>query len=961
MSAGLRGASALGYGVLVMLAVPAGAHAQTSSQSSTPETESTPATSSNSGQDAPSGAPAPAGDIVVTASRTGVSAFQSATPTTEVGAAAIDRRQATNVADVLQELPAFKPTTSPSANGIKTQLPGTNQADLRSLGSNRTLVLVDGMRVVPEAPANNTGVGVAPDLNQIPSLMIDRLDVVTGGASAQWGSDAVGGVVNVILRKRYDGIKLTAQAGVSQYGDAGSQRIGAIGGLNVLDDRLHIVGALDYAKNDEVGDIYTRPWGRDEYQIVTNSQSAANGMPVNLIVPDVHYYSSPDLLITKSTAPGLANHTFTDGTLTPFQTGSLIGGQSMIGGQGYSQAKGVSIVPGTERFDPYARIGYDISDAAHIYVLGSYSILHSSLTPLPSRTVGGTIRGDNAYLQQLYPDVAAALGTNGTLTFNRVNYDFYPGSNGRIRISDKTPHVAGGIEGDLGGDWKYDAHVAWGRNIYTNTASGIGIKANKNYATDAVLYNGAITCRALVPGSSTYDPAGAAGCVPINLFGEGSPSADAIAYVTGTSRSRAVYDQTSAAANIHGKPFSTWAGPVSIAAGLEYRRESEHVTADATAASGGFEIANAAPFSGRFDVKEGYVETVVPLLRDSALGRSLDLNGAVRIADYSSVGTQTTWKAGAVYEPIDGIRLRGTASLDIRAPALFELYSPGSIANNTVSVRNPANDVTYSANIPVNISGGNPNLDPEKAHSYTVGIVLQPGFARRLNVSFDYYDIKLDGAITTLTSTAAASFCNAGNDYYCSAFTFGVNGVPTGLNLGVQNLASVRVQGLDGTATYHLPISEGDGGAVDLALNGTYTRHVAVNTGTGESVDRAGENSSLNTYATPRLRMNGSVTYSKSGFSGTLQTEFISAGTIDSTFDTSAATSASRNHVPTYAYLNLYLSEDINDRFQLFGSVRNLANTAPPALPNPALYAATNGVYYDTIGRYFTVGARVKF
>jgi outer membrane receptor protein involved in Fe transport len=242
--------------------------------------------------------------------------------------------------------------------------------------------------------------------------------------------------------------------------------------------------------------------------------------------------------------------------------------------------------------------------------------------------------------------------------------------------------------------------------------------------------------------------------------------------------------------------------------------------------------------------------------------------------------------------------------------------------------------------------------------------VLTPDFAPGLNISFDYYDIKLNGAITALSSTAVASLCNAGNAFYCSVFTFGTTGAPTALNLGVQNLASVQIQGVDGAVSYRFPLdhfSDRYAGTVDLSLSGTYTDHVLVDTGTRNVTDRAGENSSLNTYATPRTRLNGSVSYSLEGFTGTVQASFISAGTIDNTYNTTAANSSNLNHVGSYTYYNLYLSKDLTDRVELFGSMRNALNTEPPALPNPALYSATNGVYYDTIGRYVTVGVRMTF
>jgi len=904
-------------------------------------------------------------EVVVTASRAGVSGFQAPTPTTVIGAAAIEQRQAANVADVLQELPAFKASTSPAATGIRVQFPGANLADLRGLGSNRTLVLVDGGRVVPQAPASNVGGGVSPDLNQIPALLVERMEVVTGGASAQWGSDAVGGIVNLILRKRYDGFQITGQTGVSKYGDGRTLRVGAIGGADFLDDRLHVVAAVDIFDSKKVGDIYTRPWGRQEYQTVSNSAAATNGLPVYLTVPNVHFYSSPNLLITGPANFALRNYEFqpNGGGPTPFATGSLVSGTATIGGQGFSQAKGLNLSPAVRRIDPYVRLQYDLSDTANIYLVGSYSMLRSELNALPSRITGGTIRGDNAFLQTLYPAVAALLGPTGSFTFNRVNYDLSDsGENGPAVVENKTPHLAVGAEGTLG-DWSWDAKLGWGKNIYTNQTRNNGIRQRQAFAIDAVNVNGQPTCRALVPGSATYNPTAAAGCVPINLFGAGSPSAAAKAYVMGVARSRAEYEQRTAAANIRGELFSTWAGPIAVGSGLEYRWEEEKVTADPIAAAGGFEIANAGPFEGKFDVVEGYVEAVAPLLKDSPLGRSLDLNGAVRVARYSTAGTQTTWKIGATYEPFDGLRFRATRSRDIRAPAIFELFSRGSINNNSVSVRNPVNGITYSANIPGNTSLGNPNLTPEEADTYTLGVVIEPTVAPRLKVSIDYYDIDLKQAITTLGAASIASFCSAGDQFYCSAITFSPAGPPTFFSLGAQNLAGVHVQGVDGQVSYSVPLSGLSlPGTVDFALSGTYTRHVIVDTGTGAApIDRAGENSNFNAYAMPRLRAIGSATYRNGGLSLTGQVNFISAGAIDKTYNTSPATSANLNRVPAFAYLNLYADYQLTEKVGVFASVRNVFNKQPPPVPSTGGNTATNPIYYDTLGAFFQAGARLKF
>jgi outer membrane cobalamin receptor len=231
--------------------------------------------------------------IVVTGSRV-ASALDSPTPTISIGADALERRQAVSAADLLSIVPSLKATTAPSASGTRNNLVGVSQADLRGLGPDRTLVLVDGMRIVPQVPSVVTGgIFIAPDLNTIPALMINRAEVVTGGASAQYGSDAVAGVVNILLKKRHEGTKLTMQSGISQYGDAFRFRVGGVTGLTAVDGRVNLVASAEYSHSDGVGNMYSRPWGRMEYQRYDNNGWATNGLPRTLIVPHVRGYTSP--------------------------------------------------------------------------------------------------------------------------------------------------------------------------------------------------------------------------------------------------------------------------------------------------------------------------------------------------------------------------------------------------------------------------------------------------------------------------------------------------------------------------------------------------------------------------------------------------------------------------------------------------------------------------------------------
>lgn len=957
MSSGNNRGSLKGHRVSVHLSATLGVFASISGAVSFAQGQGAmPAASERSVPAAEPATPESLEVIEVTASRINSVGFSAPSPTTVITAEMLENLQATSVAQITSESPAFKATISPAANGVRTQLPGSSLADLRGLGSNRTLVLVDGLRVVPQAPANNTGVGVSPDLNQIPSLLVDRIEVVTGGASAQWGSDAVAGVMNVILRNQYEGLTVKLQGGESQEGDSRTYRFGMLGGRNFADGAVHLVAGLDYTNYSGLGDVNTRSWGRQNYQLLANPSPSTNGLPANILSPGVLPTSSPGGLITGPANFAFNRYAFNpDGSLSPFQYGSLAGGSYMIGGQGSTLATGVSMAPSVERVDPYVRLSYTLNDHVTLFTEASYSWLRGQTYTLPSRDSADIIRASNPYLPA---NVAAAMTTAGIPTFSlsRINYDV--GGNALVTVENKTPHIAVGGNGAIAGSWTWDAHLAWGQNRYTNSADHDRIRSNYTFATDAVLNNGQIVCRATVPGTA-YNSA-AAGCVPIDLFGAGAPSAAAIDYVTATAHSQSTYTQDSAAANVRGEAFDDWAGPVALAAGLEYRRETQTVLSDPIAAAGGYETANASAFSGSFNVKEGYVETEVPLLRNLSFAKAMDLNAAVRVADYSSVGSETTWKGGLTYEPVSGLRFRATRSRDIRAPALFELDSPGAISTLSVAVKG------RSSTIPTNTTVGNPDLRPESADTTTYGAVITPGFVPGLTVSVDRYDINLKNAITSLTAASIAGLCNLGQTEFCNAFSFNATGVPTGLVLPVLNAASVRTKGVDFALSYRADLGQfvfRAPGSVTVRLDTTWTQHTLVNLGFGSAtIDRAGENSQLNTYAMPSIRSNLTATYSVGAASFTAQGIFTSSGKIDNTYNSSTAVSINENGVPAVTYLNLFASYELdkNGHFQVFGSVNNVLNKDPPPVPSTILYTPTNGAYYDIVGRAFMLGVTWK-
>jgi outer membrane receptor protein involved in Fe transport len=388
---------------------------------------------------------------------------------------------------------------------------------------------------------------------------------------------------------------------------------------------------------------------------------------------------------------------------------------------------------------------------------------------------------------------------------------------------------------------------------------------------------------------------------------------------------------------------------VAIAFGGEYRKESENLTAGPLSTAGRFAIGNATPFSGEFNVKEAYFEAIVPLARDLSFARSLDLNGAIRYADYSNAGGQTTWKFGGVYEPIEGLRFRATRSRDIRAPAIFELFSPGSFTNTALTV----NGVT--AVIPQNRTVGNLNLKPEKADTLTLGVVVQPSGIPGLRMSLDYFRIDLKDAIDSLSAANIGNACTAGDAEACSFITFAADKkTPTRLVAPIQNISQFKTSGLDMALSYRTGL--GGSRALTTRFTGTYALHAYIN-----GIDRAGENGMGSLGSQPRFRGNLSETYSDDIFSLTAQLLYISKGNNDNQFNTIPALTINDNTIKAAAYVNLFGSVKVTERFELNAGIDNLLDKDPPVSPYATQGQPVNGQLYDKIGRVFQVGAKVKF
>lgn len=881
-------------------------------------------------------------DIIVTASRISRSGFTAPTPTTIVTMEDVAREGVTNIADALNMIPSFLASSRPATSGNSSSFVGGNFLNLRGLGPSRTLVLVNGRR---HAPSTTNGL---VDISLIPQALIERTEVVTGGASAAWGSDAVSGVVNFILNSKLEGLQGSAQYGLSQRGDDKQYRAALTYGTSFADGRGHFVIAGEISSNKGILNQSQRKWGRKEWQVIGNP-TPGNGQPNLIIASDVHQSNrSEGGLIVGGRYAG--TQFFPGGTYGPFRYGSPRNGNFMVGGDGINQGYYSSLITPVDRKTISSILTYDFSDAVTATIEASFGQSDSvNEVTQPFSFAPYTIQRDNAFLPAA---LAAGMAPGEVIPLGRLSTDF-----GFITAdtSSRTYRGVAALDGQFGEGWKWSAYYQYGQTDYRGLLLRNPIVANLNRSIDAVInpLTGKAVCR-----SSLTDPSN--GCVPINLFGNGSPSKEALAYVLGTQRLDQRLRQQAAGLSLQGEPFSTWAGPVSVAGGAEYRRESADLSVNPTSQAGGYLIGNPKALNGNYNVKEAFAEVVVPLLADSPFAKLIELNAAARITDYSVSGRVTTWKGGLTYKFSDDLRIRATRSRDIRAPNLGELFAPASLA--FAQVRDPRDGSTSL--VTVNIRG-NLGLAPEKADTLTAGIVWQPSFISGLRAAVDYYDIRVKGSIASLQPQDIVNRCESGATALCANVTRNASNVISSVVTSFLNVSSVKTRGVDFELSYVTPlngISSALSGELRTRLLGTYIARYTTNDGRTAVVNRAGELGPLN-GGLPSWQLNGNITYVNDPFTLSLTGRFIGAGKYENTFV--QGKDINDNHVPSRVYFNGSMEYTVLDngknKVQIFGVVNNILDKDPPIVPATFQSAlATNTVLYDTIGRSFVAGVRFK-
>lgn len=1008
-------------------------------------------------------------EVQVTGSRIQRQDYVSPNPVMSLGSEDLANRGVISVADAVQQIPSNVSSFQPSATGSGSFFVGSTLANLRGLNpyfGTRTLTLVNSRRFVP----SNQGGSV--DLGLIPATLIQRMEVVTGGASAAYGSDAVSGVVNVILDKRFNGVKLEADYGLTEEGDGQNHHFGLGAGTAFAGGRGHVVFGAEYQKNDAINDCASaRSWCAESRGILSNGgtgfeahgqpwytgpgSALVEGQPQNMIVSGLRLNQASKYGVVFNNNAGAATavtgNAAGTGLGTPFaigQYGDNVSRTSAIGGDGAPLTQGTTLYPDIDRKTAYTFATFDFTDSVQGYFEGSFGQSKAKSWQEVATSSQYCLKTDNAFLQG---DLGAAAlqfsGNGGSSTCLTPAYapssdivvrkDWNDQRDGYVATDTKTIRGVAGLTGRFGeSTWSWDAYYQFGKTERSQVINDTLTAKRMTMAVDAVLDgNGNAVCRVnqigldawlatqgifSTAGDPTYDAyaALATNCQPVNVFGTQDQAG--FGYVFGNLTESNVIKQHVLAASTSGELWQGWgAGPLMAATGVEYRIEK--LTNDAgdlpfyERTDFAYQFGDS--FSGKTTVSEAFVELEMPLLRGVPGANLWTLNGAARHTRYKTEDNLntanadskvdvTTWKLASVWEPLDWLRIRGSYSRDMRAAGFRELYysqtMPADPPNSVFGyggfsspwVTNPVFNTAEYDEATV-LFQGNTALKPEKASTSTIGFVLMPKWGLEgLILSADYYHIKLDGSIRGGNVTEVIDYCSQGNMEYCDLIEGIAGGTPIAPGLpSFSDVLSVRVpyqngklyvnSGVDMQANYVLPLSRFSELPGSFAFSLSATRAIKSEVqkyfypqgyASVNLVGQSGGNSFLADFSsTPKWTGNFTASYFNGPLSVTTQLRYVGKGKLniedpyldpsDAGYDWQLSDTITSNKVPSALYVNLNTAYDFKfgglEQTQLYLNVSNLFDKAPPFAAGSV--GGTNAMFFDTLGRTFRVGARVKF
>lgn len=934
-------------------------------------------------------------EIVVTGSRIARPDLTSSSPVAQVGAVELKNSGVVNTENLLNTLPQAVPGITSTVNNGNN---GYATVNLRGLGSTRTLVLVDGKRQTP-----TTSDGVV-DLNLIPTALIKGIDVVSGGGSAVYGSDAISGVVNFILKKDFEGLEFSAGYSETDGGEAPIYSADLTMGSNFADRKGNVVLSLGYNKREALtqgqrGGMLSTAWG---------DNAARTGL-----VPSGSGSIEPgrvDAFVSGrfATLPGVANSAANSAIFTNNGDVRLYNQATDT----YNFAPVNYLQTPQERFSVTSLASYEIKPGLTAYAKGNFVnskvVTQLAPTPVGSRIFRFTL-DNNPFLTAAAKTALNSFGSSTaysvpasspwvTGTYTDVDtdgdglYDTVTGVFNK-RLSDVGPRVSKynffGYQMQLGLKGDIEA-INGGFDLYYQYGATHGSNALLGDTSLARIQQGLLLNAA---GTGCADPSG--GCVPVNIFGNGTMSAAAANFIKTRINSSQDYKQQFGGFTINGdtaNQFSLPAGPIGFAVGFEYRAEDFDFNPSQDLATGNLTGFNASPaVAGRFDVYEGYAELLVPLLKDLPLIKSLDLELAGRTSDYTGQPHPVkTYKVAGSWKVFDDLLLRASYNKAIRAPSVNELFSPqgnsfptstdpcSARGAPTAAIRQACINSGVSASVvglinanqqTQTLSGGNPNLRPEEGKTLTAGFVYTPSWLSGLSVTGDYFNIEINDAIASFGGSTAnvMNVCYGalvnGNPSspYCQAIVRLANGSIDYVSLTAKNVATIKTAGFDVGVSYRTTLENlglPDWGS--LSFRSLYTNTWERTTTPDEisapikCADKFGTRCG---NPTPRHKLRSTMNWKMNQFGLNVVWSHL-----DDVVDDNPGSLYTVERIGAKNYWDLSGDWSVNDNLAFTAGVRNLTQESYPILGGNA--SPSNSGYpaaYDVLGRTFFINARLRY
>lgn len=952
--------------------------------------------------------------VVVTGSRIARPDIETAAPIASMGAEEIGLQAgAANIENVLNDMPQINATTTSASNN-----PGGGVAtvNMRLLGPSRTLVLVDGRRYV----SFDTNQQI--DLNTIPSALVERIDVVTGGRSAIYGSDAIAGVVNFVTKKDFSGAEFTSSYDVTERGDGQVWNVGGTIGANLDDGRGNVVAHVSYLKRSGTY-AGARSFGR---LALTNANVGGVPTLINAGSP-----SGPQTRILLSSAQAAAaGASFGTGAATNLDfnpDGSI--GPFVDTTDSYNFAPVNYLTVPQTRFLISTAGHYEISPAVVPYIeaqfINNRVDTELAATPIGNSTPFGTgslgalrvqvaspffapnVRAGLAAIDASETTAGLDVQNDGYVRLTSFGYRTVPLGPRQNQDDRNAYRILAGVRGDIGGGWSYDANYMYARTKNSQRQNGNIAISNFIAATTTAFQNpttGAISATpfAGVPGGGNLvcadASARAAGCVPANIFGVGNISQAAINYLAiGATNLQEYTTEVASAALTNSELFDIGGGPIGIAVGVEWRREAGSVTPDQFLSSGNVAGFNPGrPTAGSYSVREAFAELNVPLIKDSFIHK-LELNAAGRVSDYSNApGTVYTYAVGGLLAPVKDITFRAQYSRAIRGPSVNELFlgntvsfagniegcgganaGPGgdryafcqSLGIPTAVLNDPVQRAALASATIVNpptFLGGNPNLKEETATTWTVGAILAPTFLPGFTATVDYYNIKIEDYISTVGTANIGAACFDQRDLaFCSLITRNAAGQIERIDDRNANTGGLKTDGLDVGVNYSHRF-ESMFGVEDFRLGFNFlgTRLFSYDVTPVQGLPIVRE--CAGTFG--RLCAVGATTSPpKPKWRHTAR---LTAGTdlirlsgqwrhLGATNDDNTATVYAVERLPSRDYFDLTISASPSDHFDLSIGVTNLFDSQPPLLASAQ--SGGSGEQTNTFPTYYDVMGRSFF